>query len=309
MKNARYRPLAFALLANAVFSGAAALVLLVFPETLAPELGGVAPALLRGVGVGLAGFVALLATAIRDAAQPRPRGTPALAAVVLDGGWVLGTAALLPFVWGHVSPAGLVLFAGVGIVVAGVAAAQWRGIDRLFAEPDASLGTTHRVEVWVDADVPASRMWPVIADLGGIDAHLESLAEAAVEGTPGPGAVRTCANHQGQRWSEEVTDWRPGHALSLRFRTEQPGFPYPMFRMLGGWRLTPRGPNRTGVVVWWSFTPRPRWLAPAMVPIMLRQVRRDMEATVASMARTAGEDSPDEPSCGGGLRDAAPEAS
>lgn len=287
MNRPHARPLTLALGANALFSGGWALVLLFRPDALAPHFGEVPEAWLRIVGGLLAGFVPVLMLAWRQVSRAEPRVGVALAAVALDLGWVAGSLALLPYAVERFSTLGIALFAGVAAAVALLAALQWRGVGRLYAEPDGAWGTTHRVEVTVDADVTPEALWPVIADLGSIDRHLAGLAEARVDATPGVGAVRTCANAKGQSWSEEVTGWDPGRSLTLRFLSDRDDFPYPLDPMVGGWRLEALGADACRTTVWWSFTPRPRWLAPAMAPLLLSKVRPDMIATVQSMARVA----------------------
>lgn len=262
-------------------------MLLLRPEALAPHFGDVPETWLRVVGALLAGFVPLLVVAARQASRAEPRVGVSLTAVALDFGWVVGSLALLPVALERFSPLGLELFAGVAVVVAALATLQWRGVGRLYAEPDRALGTTHRVAVTVDVDVPREALWPAIADLADIDQHLAGLAEAQLDGTPGVGAVRTCANTKGQRWSEEVTRWEPGRRLDLRFLSERDDFPYPLHPMIGGWLISELGADSCRATVWWSFTPRPRWLAPVMAPMLLSRVRPDMRATVRSMARSA----------------------
>ena len=286
MTQDRSKLLTWALGTNVAFSGLTALPLLGIPETLSPMMGDVPVWALRLVGAGLLGFIGLLLVAIRRARRPEPLADLALLIIVLDFGWVLGTLALTPVAWADFAPAGAALFWGVGAVVLAIAAAQWIGIDRLYAEADKSQGTTHRLAFSSVLDVPPKAVWPVLADLESIDQHLGSLANARLEGQPGVGAVRTCTNDGGQSWSEEVTGWVPGRSIDLSFLSDRPGFPFPMHPMRGGWILEPLG-RGARLTVWWTFTPRPRALAPLLVTLLTVKAKSDMMNTMASMARAA----------------------
>jgi len=286
MTQDRSKLLTSALGTNAAFSGLTALPLLGVPETLSPLMGDVPTVILRLIGAGLVGFIGLLLVAISRARRPEPRTGLALFIVLLDLGWVAGTLALTPMAASQFQPVGAGLFWGVGAVVLAIATAQWSGIGRVFAETDRRLGTTHRLAFSSVLDVPPKALWPVLADLESIDQHLGSLTDARLDGQPGVGAVRTCTNDKGQRWSEEVTGWVPGQSIDLRFLSDRPGFPFPMHPMQGGWTLEPEGAG-TRLMIWWSFTPRPKGLAPLLVALLAVKARPDMMATMASMARTA----------------------
>ncbi|MGF1464772.1 MAG: SRPBCC family protein [Sandaracinaceae bacterium] len=280
------RPLRWALLFNAVFSTFCALALAAFADRLRPHLGDVPTVALQALAAGLAVFVALL---VWQAICDPPRLLWALLTIVADALWVLGSAVLLSLVGDRLSGLGVALVVTVAAVVAVSAALQWRGLQRVIRRPDPRLGTAHRYEVDVEVDVARERLWPVVADLGSIRDHGRSLTESFVEGgaRPGLGAVRRCVNDQGRRWAEEVTGWRPEHGMEMRFLSDEASFPFPMDPMHGGWVLEALGPERTRVTVWWAFTTKPAWAAPVIVPLMDAGLRRDMAATVRSMAARA----------------------
>lgn len=81
--------------------------------------------------------------------------------------------------------------------------------------------------------------------------------------------------------------WQPGSGLDLKFRVDDPGFPLPMKPMVGGWRLDDRGADGTRVTVWWSFTTRPVWAAPLMVPLMDARMQGSMAKVIRSMGLAA----------------------
>ena len=73
--------------------------------------------ILQVVGAALAIFVVHLCLAVRGVVRDPPQALPALAAVAMDGAWVLGTIVLLPFAAPNFTTAGLVIFIGVALVV------------------------------------------------------------------------------------------------------------------------------------------------------------------------------------------------
>ncbi len=285
------QPLYRALLANALFSTVSAFFLAFRAEDLVAPLGGVPTGALYLVAGLLLCFVALLGGAASQVSRPRPRFELSLVAVTLDALWVLGSIVALMLVGRQMSLAGVGLVVGVACVVALLTRLQWRGLSRSFAETDRRMRerrrTEHRVAISHEVGVPASRFWSVLADLESVSRYLPGLTESRVEGTAGVGARRTCVNERGEKWSEEVLDWKPGRSMSLRFVSEAPDFPYPLDPMVGGWQLEEMADDRCRVTVWWSLTVRPRWLAPLVVPLVEITVRRDMKAAVEAMATAA----------------------
>lgn len=254
-------------------------------EALTREL-GVGALWLYGLAAGLAGFVAMLGW---QASRPALDTADALATSLGDAAWVVGSAVVLVVQPDALTPTGSVLVAAVASGVGTAGVAQLLGIRRLIAEPDPSRSTRSRVEVVVDVEASRTALWAVVADLGSIERYSPGLASSFLrdDATPGRGAVRECASTRGQRWAERVTDWQPGHGLEVDFLTDEPDFPFPMAPMTGGWRLESRQPGRTRVTLWWSFTTRPGWAAPLLVPIMARRMRRDFPPVLRAMAADA----------------------
>jgi hypothetical protein len=143
------------------------------------------------------------------------------------------------------------------------------------------------MEVPVGAD--PDRVFAAVSDLGAIAEHMPSLRGSRLRagGAPGEGAVRQCEDHRGKRWAERCTRLdRTRRELDLAFLTDEPGFPYPFRTMRGGWKVLERD-GGASVQVWWIVTPRVRWLAPLLFPVMVAGVRRDFPPVVRSMAGEA----------------------
>ncbi|HJK99671.1 MAG TPA: SRPBCC family protein [Polyangiaceae bacterium LLY-WYZ-14_1] len=279
------RPLRRALRFNATLSMLSALALLAFADALSPHLGDVPPLALRAVAAGLVPFVAFL---VWQARVEPPRLRWAVFTIASDLLWAVGSATLLWLFSASVTAVGVAVVAGIAFGVALAAALQWHGLTRFIHRPDPRFGTAHRFEVTVDAPVAREALWPVVADLASIHEHSPGLASSNVESDAplGVGAVRRCESRRGPGWAEEVTAFRPYHWIEMRFRDEDPGFPFPMAPMFGGWTLEARGADRTRVTVWWAFTARPRWAAPLIVAMMSADLRREMREVVGSMAET-----------------------
>jgi hypothetical protein len=277
----REHPLRLPLLANALFSAVTGLILALVPAALGELLGPKASTLYVVLGVGLLAFSGGL---VWLASRPRPAWV--VAVLLADLGWVVGTMAVVGFTWSAWKTAGVVAVATTNAVVMLLVFAQARGILRVFAVP----GEPNRYEVCVRVDTPVEsrRLWPIVADLGTISEYMADLVSSELEGDApaGVGAVRTCENRRGQRWSERCVRWREGDSFDVRFLTEDPAFPYPFSDMIGGWRLVPKEAG-CAVEVWWHVVPRQRWLAPFLLPLMRQGAARSFEAVVASMVARA----------------------
>jgi hypothetical protein len=276
-----------ALLFNATFSTACAIGALWIADVPGLPLGDAAPAALRALAAGLFAFALFVGWQASKVGQPNPPLFWVGLTILMDEGWVVGSGVLLLFVYDEWQP----LHVGVVAVVAGVvqvvATAQWVGLARLIRERDPSLGTRSRYELSATVDASAPALWRVLAELDAISSYAADLRSSVVEGE-GVGAVRTCRNVAGQRWSEEVTEWAPEErAIVLRFRSEEPDFPMPMDPMIGGWQVEPLPGERAHVRLWWSFTTKPAWAAPLMVALMDKGVKPGMLAAIHAMAAEA----------------------
>ncbi|MCA9618169.1 MAG: SRPBCC family protein [Myxococcales bacterium] len=274
-----------ALFANAAFSCLTGSTLLVAPQAVASHLAEAPEVALRALGAGLLLFAGGL---LWQATRRELRLALALATVVADLSWVLGSLAIIALV--PLSVVGVLLIGVVALIVAAVTVAQLSGLALAIRAPDPAHGTACHYRVSVDLACSADSLWPVIADLGRIVAYAPGLSSSRLEGGQGVGAVRHCRDRRGARWREEVTAWRNGGGFDLRFVTEDAGFPFPMDPMVGGWRLVALTAESTRVTVWWSFTTRPAWAAPIVVAMTDAGARRDMTRIIRAMGDAATHD-------------------
>ena len=120
-----------ALLANASFTAASAIVLIALGDVLYPLFALRSSTVLTVIGVVLLLYAgALVIETRRD--PPNPRAV--LTAALLDAGWVVGSAILLVAAWSALAPAGRVLIIAAALVVEAFAFLQYRVSRTMTAE-------------------------------------------------------------------------------------------------------------------------------------------------------------------------------
>ncbi len=282
----RSLPLRRALLGNAAFSTASGLLMVGMPGVVASWLGQVAPWLLQLVGIGLLVFAADL---VHQATRAHLSPIRALGSSVADFGWVVATPVLG---WGAgdaLSSSGIVLVTVVAVGVAGFGTAQLRGLRRLYTELRPDMGAYY-VCLATEVDVAPAKVWASVRNVGRIVDYSPGLTRSFVRGDEpaAPGAVRECHDTGGQRWAEEVLVLDDeARRLELRFLAEEADFPFPMDVMFGGWQVESTATG-SRVNVWWSVTPRQRWLALVLLPLMQARLAVGIADIVRRMAGVPG---------------------
>lgn len=112
-----------ALAANAAFSGITGLFSLLGAGPLSDALGPPTWSL-RALGAGLLVFAAVVAI---EAREPGRTGTRQI--IAADVGWVIAAAIIVGMTPAWLTDTGRAVIVAVTVVVAAVAAAQWRGLD------------------------------------------------------------------------------------------------------------------------------------------------------------------------------------
>ncbi len=273
------RLLRTALLANAVFSAVCALTLLALPAFVGDILGIQVPLILRLLGFGLFIFSIDL---VHQVIRPRLLTWRALYASAGDFLWVIGSVLgllLFPELFSVTGVAVVLVIAGI-VLAFGI----WQvcGIDRTHRVANSAL---HRHCLVVRTEAPAVAMWDVIERMGDIQNYAPSLVRSEIlDGkVPGVGAVRRCADQFGRCWTEECIDFDPGHSFTVRFVCEAPDFPFPVSTMIGGWEVMSAGTG-SDVMVWWEIAPKPRFLAPVLLPVLAFSADRDFVGVIRRMA-------------------------
>lgn len=276
------RPLSIALAANAAFSLTSAGLMFFLPAMVGDRLGVHTPLILQGIAVGLLVFATDL---LHQATRSRIATWRALYASAGDFSWVAATVILLALFPRVLSREGNAVVIGIAVVVGAFGSWQLWAIGRAH-RPQADAQYRHCIIVGVNA--PADAMWQVIGRIGDIQRYMPSLKSSELLGgkAPGVGAVRQCEDRSGKRWAEECIGFQAGESFTVRFLSEAPDFPFPAKRMTGGWKVTPAG-SGAEVMVWWELDPKPRFLAPILLPILAFQADRDFPKVIQSMAQDA----------------------
>ena len=280
-----------ALLSNAAFSLVSGLLLALAPVGMGHLLDADHPGLLRVVGVGLAMFALMVVLAGR---RERIRPLEVLLISLADFGWVVGSLALVLASPDSFGPTGRWLLAGVAVVVAAFGVAQLTGLRRTLLEPTPGRGE-YRYCIAVDVEARPEAMWRVLSDLGAISRYLPTLASSSLrevaagcDSSIGVGRVRECVSTQQQHWAEEVTRFdSEERAFEVRFLADEPGFPFPMQVMHGGWQVLAQPDGHSRVIVWWSLTPKVPFGGLAVVALLSASVDRSFPAVIGRMASDA----------------------
>ncbi len=285
------RPLRVALFGNAVFSTFSGTAMLIMPDRIMEWLGIVGPT--WPIGVIAAGLLLFAADLVHQATRPRVETWRALYAIAGDLMWVLATVAGLVLFGHHLTSLGLTLVAGVAMAVLGFSLWQAAGVLHAHKAED---GSGHRLRhcLVVRAAVPPDLLWQVVSDLGGIARFMPTLRSSMLrdDARPGVDAVRVCTDIGGRTWAERCVEFDvSARQVTLEFLCNEPGFPFPAVEMRGGWIVSDAGKEGSEVTVWWELTPRNRWMAVVLLPLLARQMDREIPAVVARMAESSGSDS------------------
>ena len=281
----KLRPLRTALVANAISSTACALFMILDPVLVGELLGIQAPVIIRLIGAGLVLFAIDL---VHQASRPRMTTWRARYASVADFLWVLGTLLGVLAFPGTLSGSGLLIVLAVAGVVAIFGLWQLWAILAAHRVPGSKL---LRHCVLVNVASSADAVWDVVSQLGEIARYVPALASSEIIGGnhPQAGVIRRCVDLSGKSWSEECVEFdEPGRSFTLRFVSEAPDFPFPASRMLGGWQVMPAKNGGADVMVWWELEPKPKWLAPILLPLLGFRVDREFPDIIRRMAGDAG---------------------
>jgi hypothetical protein len=212
--------------------------------------------------------------------------------------WVVGSGILLALVRVHLTATGIELVGGVAVVVLGFAIGQLFGIARAYRPKGTKPGCV-RVCVEIRTAGDAETVWRNVADMGRISNFAPALASSAMRdgAVPGVGAVRDCPDRAGRQWAERCTRHDPvRREIEVEFLTDEPGFPFPFSKMVGGWSVQNDFAGTVAVRIWWEGVLRQRVLS-AVVPALLAwQAQRQFAEVVRRMAAGESVDSGARPS-------------
>lgn len=277
-----------ALLGNALFSAFSAVIFTVFSGNVSRFMGLSNPGIIWSIGIGLCLFSADL---FHQATRRRLQTWRALLSSLGDTVWVSGTALLLIGFPDIVNGQGRVLLTGIALIVALFGVLQFWGAGEAHRLRNSEL-YRHCVSVRVPVD--AGQMWSVISDLPRISHYFPALESSFLRNTKisEVGAVRQCQDHTGKSWAERCTKFEPGKCLEMEFLCHEESFPYPASAMVGGWDVVERSEGLTEIHVWWELKPKPKWLAPLIMPLLGLKADIDFPPLVHRMAGIENESRP-----------------
>ncbi len=286
----RTKTLRTALVANALFSALTGVALLVFGEPIAGWIGVGTPVVHRVVGAGLIAFAGFVAwTGTRRTVDTFRAALISLADLL----WVIGTGVLILSSLGTVEAHGVTALLLVAAVVLFFGLRQLRGIGETYR--DAHGSRAHVLCVEVESPVAPEELWPMVADLRGIDRYAPRLSRVVLHGGPETGVdvVRRCTDTSGRTWAERCRRFDPDERLlEFEFLADEPGFPFPFGTMSGGWEIEPHGAGST-VIIWFTVTPKYGLAHPLVLAMTARTLTRDMEAVVERMSAAARSEATD----------------
>jgi len=276
----QYLPLRVALLGNAIFSLVSGLALLLYASPISTWMELPFPLIYRLIGVGLLIFSADLFHQVTQRRMQTWRVVYTLAGDML---WVIATAAGILFYFHQLSANATLSLTIVASIVGAFASVQYFGLDRALRVPGTAL---HRHCVHVLTNTPKDPLWTRISDLGNIARYMPMLKRSMLRtrSTHPTGQIRECEDQHGHVWAEQCIDYKPGKSFTLRFLTEEKGFPFPATTMYGGWSAHQADFEHTEVIVWWELKAKPRFLAPLIVAILTFQADRDFPQVIQRMA-------------------------
>jgi hypothetical protein len=248
------------------------------------------PGLVRVIGLALIVFavdVALIAGARR-----RRLLAGATAVVAADGLWVAATVIVLAM--STLRGGGEMMLAITGLVVAAMAASQWRALN---AARSAGGGREDRldevppieaIEVSRPTNISAEVMWAAVSDhelFGRLAANLDHVE--VLDG----GAGRRCVARDGKSWTETCTVVDEGRRHVVAVDTAD--YPYPLQAVACLCFVEPTGAATSRVGLIFQFRPNPgaagRVAAPLLAagrPVFARIVKGWEGATGPELSRS-----------------------
>ena len=128
------------------------------------------------------------------------------------------------------------------------------------------------------------QFWTILSKLDDIHKYASSIDTSILKSKHlGVGTIRHCSSGNKQKWSEEVYEWKEGEAISLKFDPTVKGFPFPVERMNGGWKITVSN-DSSHVAIWFQFTSQKLGL---LLPLFCYLWTINLSRTVKQMDQAA----------------------
>ena len=245
---------------------------------------------LRGLGIGLLGFAALLYLLSRQRFVSRALVNEV---VLLDTLWVIGSVILVVFFSHVLTTNGTILVVAVAMVVAFFAVVQFAtasSIERPVPTASVELrGGRLHATVSRKVSAPTETVWNVMTDHPAYADVASNIARVEVVSGDGLGMKRRCYGPKGESWEETCDLFEPGQAYGFRVHTEAEDYPYPFAELLGRWsvRECPAGSEfRIDIVAGLKGNALSKWLFATMARPRFTAILIDLaDAWAARMER------------------------
>ncbi len=230
---------------NAQFSALNGLALLLAAGWLAPVLFSDpvdwAALALRGLGVGLMGFAALVYARSKNSIVSRAAVNEI---AFLDAAWVVGSVVLIAFASGILTTAGTVIVTVVAMAVAFFAITQFASATKI-KKPVPVANVTFQngklsATVKRAVKAPKSTVWDVMTDHPAYADVADNISKVEVLSDDGLGMKRRCYGPKGEKWEETCDLFEPGNSYGFRIHTEAEDYPYPFAELSGRWSVEDR---------------------------------------------------------------------
>ncbi|NNK67406.1 MAG: SRPBCC family protein [Rhodobacteraceae bacterium] len=193
---------------------------------------------LRGLGVGLVGFAAIVYSLSAYKFVSRAMVNEI---VFLDIGWVIGSIVIVVFFGEILTASGTLVVGAVAVVVAFFAVSQFVSAARIekpvpvarVVSKDGKLHATVKRTVRAPSEV----VWAVMTDHPAYADVADNIAKVEVLSGDGLGMKRRCYGPKGENWEETCDLYEPGRAYGFRIHTEAEDYPYPFAELTGRWRV------------------------------------------------------------------------
>ncbi len=229
---------------NSQFSALNGIVLLLGAGLVAPLIfanpAAWAPMGLRGLGVGLFGFAALVFALSKNKFVTR-RAVNEI--VLLDVLWVVASVVLIAFMGDLFTRNGIVLVTLVAMVVAFFAITQFASAAKItpplpVAEVIQKNGKLY-ANVRREVNAPTDVVWDIMTDHPSYSDVASNISKVEVLSGNGLGMKRRCYGPKGENWEETCDVFEPGQSFGFRIHTEADDYPYPIGELKGRWSVKP----------------------------------------------------------------------
>jgi len=229
---------------NAIFSGAAGIVLITLNRQLARIFEVENSTVFWIIGLLLVFFAGTIIYEIR-----KQLTLAVLWIITQDLLWVIGSIVLLIFNPFSISPMGLLLIGIVALIVLYMAIDQANALMRVDDNQEKE-GKRWRFERVVRSDQAST--WRLISDVRNYALFAPNIDDVTIVSGTGEGTVRTCS-HGKDAWTETCTRWSENEGYAYTVNTDAPDYPYP-FRFLDAyWGVEAIDGSSTKIVMQFDF--------------------------------------------------------